>query len=269
MKDELLALLSHKEGYNVKLNTMREYLQAFILRILFKNNFFKHTAFLGGTCLRFIHSIKRFSEDLDFSLQDSHSLDFDNIIRTLSSELDDSGYPINLKIKKNSIYSALLKFPGILYEAEMSNRKEENLSIKIDLDTHPPAGAKTEKHIINKHFMFGVTCYDLSTLLAGKINALLTRNFVKGRDYYDIFWYLTTHRGLEPNSEFLKNALAQFNWQGNVNDIRDWKRMIIETLQHTNWGGIQKEVGLLLEDRFELNLFTKDNFLELFNLEGR
>lgn len=266
MKDELLALLSDKEGYNVKLNTMREYLQAFILRILFKNNFFKHTAFLGGTCLRFIHSIKRFSEDLDFSLLDRQSFDFDSIIRSLSTELEDSGYPIKVKIKKNSIYSALLKFPGILYEAEMSDRKEENLSIKIDLDTHPPAGAKTEKHIINKHFMFGVTCYDLSTLFAGKINALLTRNYVKGRDYYDIFWYLTTHRGLEPNIEFLKNALAQFNWQGNLNDIGDWKSPVIETLQHTDWGKIQKEVELLLEDRFEMNVFTKDNFLLLFKL---
>lgn len=265
MKDELLTLLSAKEGYNVKLNTMREYLQAFILRILFKNNFFKHSAFLGGTCLRFIHSIKRFSEDLDFSLLDRQSFDFDSIIRPLSTELEDSGYPIKVKIKKNSIYSALLKFPGILYEAEMSDRKEENLSIKIDLDTHPPAGAKTENHIINKHFMFGVTCYDLSTLFAGKINALLTRNYVKGRDYYDIFWYLTTHRGLEPNSEFLKNALAQFNWQGNLNDIGDWRRTVIETLQHTDWGRVQEEVELLLEDRYEMNVFTKDNFLLLFN----
>jgi len=78
--------------------------------------------------------------------------------------------------------------------------------------------------------------------------------------------YLTTHRGLEPNIEFLKNALAQFNWQGNLNDIGDWKRTVIETLQHTDWGKIQKEVELLLEDRFEMNVFTKDNFLLLFKL---
>ena len=260
MKDELLTLVSSKDGYNTKLNIMREYLQAFILRILFKNNFFKHAAFLGGTCLRFIYDVKRFSEDLDFSLQLKELFDFDKTIRFLTTELENSGYSISIKIKKNSIYSALIKFPGILYEAKMSDRKEENLSIKIDLDTNPPAGARIKQHIINKHFLFGVTCYDLSTLFAGKINAVLTRNYAKGRDYYDLFWYMTTHRGLEPNIEFLKNALAQFNWQGNLNNNEDWKRAVIETTQHADWRKIQKEIELLIEDPYEMNVFTKDNF---------
>lgn len=266
MKEELLDLLSAKEGYNLKLNTMREYLQAYVLRILFKNNFFQSAAFLGGTCLRFIHGIKRFSEDLDFSLQDKNQgFDFDKIIRSLNNELQDSGYFINIKIKKKAIHSAMLKFSQILYEAGMSGRKEENFSIKIDLDTQPPAGARTENHIINKHFMSGVRCCDLSTLFAGKITAVLTRNYVKGRDYYDLFWYLATHKDLEPNLEFLKNAVCQFEWEGNLKDIGNWKSLVIEKLHQIDWKPVRKEMEFLIEDRDELGLFTKDNLLLLLN----
>ncbi len=266
MKEELLTLLSGKEGYNLKVNTLREYLQAFMLRILFKNNFFQHTAFLGGTCLRFIHAIKRFSEDLDFSLLDASGFDYHKIVQTLSKELADAGYQVLVKTKSNSIYSSLFKFSDLLNEAGISNRRGENISIKIDLDTHPPAEAKTEKHIINRYFMVGVTSYDLSTLLAGKINALLTRNYAKGRDYYDLFWYLTTHKKLEPNFPFLKNALAQFNWQGNMRESRDWKIAVFETLQGVDWEKIQKEMELLIEDRESLALFTRENIIMLLNL---
>ncbi|MCP5104389.1 MAG: nucleotidyl transferase AbiEii/AbiGii toxin family protein, partial [bacterium] len=209
MKDELMLLLHEKEGYNAKLNTMREYLQAFILRILFKNNFFRHAAFLGGTCLRFVYSIKRFSEDLDFSLQKEQDFHFEKIVDTLSGELEDSGYQVAAKIKIDGVYSAMIKFSGLLWEAGMSHREEENFSIKIEVDRRPPRGNRTESRIITKYFMSGIACFDLSTLFAGKINAVLTRNYVKGRDYYDLFWYLTVHKGTQPNIEFLKNALAQ------------------------------------------------------------
>jgi predicted nucleotidyltransferase component of viral defense system len=127
------------------------------------------------------------------------------------------------------------------YETGIAGPKVENIFIKIDLDIHPPAGAKTEKHIMNKHFMIGLTSYDLSTLAAEKINALLTRNYAKGRDYYDLFWYLTTHKNVVPNFEFLKNALVQFNWQGNMNQITDWKIAVSEKLLSTDWGKIENK----------------------------
>ncbi|MCK4766195.1 MAG: nucleotidyl transferase AbiEii/AbiGii toxin family protein [Candidatus Aminicenantes bacterium] len=267
MKDELLALLASKEGYNLKLNTMREYLQAYILRILFKNNFFQQAAFLGGTCLRFIHGIKRFSEDLDFSLY-AGGLDFEKVIDALHGELEDSGYFVNLKVKKRVLYSVSFKFAGMLYGAGMSSREEENLSIKIELDTNPPKGAQTEKHILNRHFMFGLTCYDLPTLFAGKINAVLTRDYVKGRDFYDIFWYLTTHKNCEPNIDFLEKALRQFSWQGSLESIKDWKSLLVGKLKNIDWEAVRKEVELLIEDRDELLVFSADNLLLLLEETG-
>lgn len=268
MKDQLLELLSGMPGYNTKLNTIREYLQAYMLRILYKNNFFMHCAFLGGTCLRFVYNNKRFSEDLDFSLQESPDFDFEKTLKAIEKELQDSGYnTVVVKIKKNGVYSGMFKFPGLLFEAGMTHREEENVSIKIELDMKPPAGARTEPQIVNKYFMSGLTCFDLSTLLAGKINAILTRNYVKGRDYYDLFWYLTTFQELEPNLDFLRNALTQFNVDRETVDkwVSDWRGRIIEILDSTafDWDKIDREVGLLIENRESLELFSKDNLLLL------
>jgi predicted nucleotidyltransferase component of viral defense system len=267
MKDELIQLLSGKEEYSLKVNTIREYLQAFILRILYKNNFFQQAAFLGGTCLRFIYNIKRFSEDIDFSLQKPKDFEFEKIIKPLSNELRDSGYTIRVKIKKDGVYSAMLKFSELLFEAGMSHRKEENFSIKIEIDRQPPAGAQMETHIINKYFMSGVTCFNLATLLAGKINAVLTRNYIKGRDYYDLFWYLSTHKDLQPNIEFLKNAHIQFKGHENQadSDVKNWKSRVIEKVTSVDWKIIQKDMELLIEDRDDLSLFTKKNLLLLLN----
>jgi predicted nucleotidyltransferase component of viral defense system len=261
MKDELLRLLQEKEGYNIKLNTIREYLQAFILRILFKNNFFQHAAFLGGTCLRFVYRIKRFSEDLDFALQMEEGFHFEKIIDRLKIELQDSGYLVTSKIKKDGVYSAMIKFSELLWEAGMSGRKEENFSIKIEVDRRPPEGNQTQNQIIDRYFTAGITCFDLPTLFAGKINAVLTRNYVKGRDYYDLFWYLTAHKGIQPNIGFLKNALFQFRKDEKVarSEAKNWKPLIIEMLESIDWNQIQKEVEILIEDREELMLFTKDN----------
>ena len=267
MRDQLMEIVSAKEGYNAKLNTMREYLQAFMLRILFKNDFFQHAVFLGGTCLRFIYNLKRFSEDLDFSLQKVEGFDFEGVMDSLESELRDSGYDTRVKIKRDGVDSGMFRFAGLLFDAGMSGRKEENISIKIELDRRPPAGARAETHIIDKYFTLGIVSFDLSTLFAGKINALLTRNYVKGRDYYDLFWYLTVHRDLQPNVEFLKNALFQFRGDENrvESDMKNWKSVVIETLSSVDWKKIRGEVELLLEDREALTLFTRDNLLLLLS----
>lgn len=267
MKDQLLEIVSGKDGYNLKLNAMREYLQAFILRILFKNDFFRHAAFLGGTCLRFVYNLKRFSEDLDFSLQKGEGFDFESVMRSLENELRDAGYQLQVKVKRDGVDSGMFKFAGLLFDAGMSDRKEENISIKIELDRRPPAGARTETHIIEKYFTLGIVSFDLPTLFAGKLNALLTRNYVKGRDYYDLFWYLTAHKELQPNVEFLKNALFQFKGDENRVEaaVKNWKSLVIEILSSTDWKKIRTEVDLLLEDREASSLFTRDNLLLLLN----
>ncbi|MCP5048272.1 MAG: nucleotidyl transferase AbiEii/AbiGii toxin family protein [bacterium] len=95
----------------------------------------------------------------------------------------------------------------------------------------------------------------------------MTRNYIKGRDYYDLFWYLGTHKGLSPNLEFLKNALRQFRGLESSleSDAENWKEQVVDILNSTDWGKILKEVELLVEDREELDLFTKENLLMLLH----
>ena len=190
----------------------------------------------------------------------------------MSNELQDSGYHVEVKLKKDGIYSAMLKFPGLLFEAGMSHQKEENFSVKVEVDRRPPGGAQRETHIINKYFMSGVTCFNLPTLFSGKINAVLTRNYVKGRDYYDLFWYLTTHKQLKPNIQFLKNTQRQF--KGHEKDVEteleNWESLVsraIEELTPAQWKKIYTEMELLIEDRNELSLFTKENLQLLLQRE--
>lgn len=265
MKEELLGIISRIEGQNLKINTIREYLQAFILRILYKNEFFQHAIFHGGTCLRFIHNTKRFSEDLDFALlKFNKKWNFNKLAQTLKVELTDSGYNTYFKAKeKGAVHSVMINFPEILYETHLSNRKNESVSIKIDLDTRPPSGAQTENHLINRHFLFGLTSYDIPTLYAGKVNAILTRSYLKGRDFYDLFWFLVTHKQTSPNFGFLKNALLQFKWREELLYRDNWKKKLIQKLKQIDWDVVQKEVELLIEDRDELIPFTRENLFLL------
>ena len=266
MKDELKKIVESGQGTIKKKNIIREYLQAYILRSLYNNNFFQYCTFHGGTCLRFVYNIKRFSEDLDFALVKGHQeFDFDKTILRVQRELEDTGYSIKLKSKKNAVFSALFRFPGLLFELNLSHRKEEYFSIKIELDSNPPVGGKTQINIINKHFMVGLTCYDLPTLYAGKINAILTRSYTKGRDYFDLFWYLITYKNMIPNINFLKNALTQFGWKEDYPDRSTWKKALIKVVSEVDWRIIKRDVELLLEDPKELKLFTKENLLNLLS----
>ena len=264
MKDELMKLVGSGHSTLQKKNIIREYLQAYILRSLYNNNFFQYCTFHGGTCLRFVYNIKRFSEDLDFALVKNHQkFNYDKTILKVQKELEDAGYSIKLKTKKKTVLSTLFRFSGLLFELNLSHRKEEYFSIKIEIDSSPPIGGITQIDIINKHFMIGLTCYDLPTLYAGKINAILTRNFTKGRDYYDLFWYLITYKNMIPNLDFLKNALTQFGWKANYPNQSTWKDKLIEVISEVDWKIIKKDVEILLEDIEELNLFTKENILNL------
>ena len=264
MKDELFKLVESGQSIGQKKNIIREYLQLYILRSLYNNNFFQYCAFHGGTCLRFVYDIKRFSEDLDFALvEDRRKFDFDKIIHKVKSELKDAGYSVGIKSKKKTVLSTLFRFSDLLYELNLSNRKEEYFSIKIEIDTEPPSKGTTQINIVNKYFMLGLKCYTLPTLYAGKINAILTRSYIKGRDYYDLFWYLITYKEMLPDFNFLKNSLTQFGWKGNFPDSSTWKQKLTDVILKAEWEIIRDDVELLLEDINELKLFTKENLLNL------
>lgn len=162
MKDFVLELAEKQRGLNAKLNIMREYLQAYILRILHDAGFFRTNAFLGGTALRFLYDLPRFSEDLDFSLAKKPEYQFVDIIKKIKQELVLSGYDISVSYNDEKIVQhAFIKFRGLMFDAKISSHPEQNFSVKIEVDTNPPQGAILETNVTNKYFPLSL-CRELS-----------------------------------------------------------------------------------------------------------
>ncbi len=132
MKSYCLELVAGKTGYDTKLNTMREYLQAYILRIMMQERVFQTTAFLGGTALRFIYNLPRFSEDLDFSLVDSTEVKFSSLASRIKDQLTAAGYKVTVKYNdQKTVQHAYFKFEELLNQAGLSPITEQKFNIKL------------------------------------------------------------------------------------------------------------------------------------------
>ena len=208
MLDLIKKNISDIATREVKIHITREFLQLLILKIIYDKNYFKNLAFVGGTALRFLYGLRRFSEDLDFSLISEKGYKFDIFLKKVAYDLEKAGFSID--IKKNalgSIQLAMLKFNELLYLLGLSNQKGQKLSIRIEVDSNPPRGWNTELSLVSKHFVFTVTHFDIPSLYATKLHACFFRKYTKGRDFYDLIWYLG--KNLNPNFELLNNAIEQ------------------------------------------------------------
>lgn len=264
MKDLCLALASKETGYNAKLNTMREYLQANILRILHEAGFFRTTAFVGGTALRFLYNLPRFSEDLDFSLTSPVKDDLTSLMTKIKKELLNAGYNVEAKYSgPKTVFNSWFRFKDLMFESQLSPLRSQNFSIKLEIDTNPPGGGITEARLVNKFFPITFLAYDLPSLFAGKIHALLTRPYSKGRDYFDLGWYLSRPQRLEPNFVLLKNALTQTDYKGEFPESKNWRKVLTRILEKTDWETIRNDVRNFLENPKSIETIDKDNLCAL------
>ena len=264
MRDYVLELVSQQTGINAKLNIMREYLQAYILRIMHNEGVFRTTAFLGGTALRFLYGLPRFSEDLDFSLAKGKEITFDALVKKAEKELILAGYDISISYNdKKTVQHAFFKFKGLMYETGISPLKEQNFSIKIEVDTNPPEGAILKTDIVNKYFPISFLSYDIPSLFAGKLHALLSRDYTKGRDFFDVGWYLSKWKDLSPNMALLQNALKQTGWKKEVPSKENWREFIYKVVKDANWNKVEQDIKNFLENPSDMNIFTQENVLNL------
>jgi hypothetical protein len=183
MKEHLRQLASTAENDLARTCLVREYLQARILESLQDTGIFLRWAFVGGTALRFLFSIPRFPEDLDFSLIDpGKDADFKSAASEVKRMFEREGYSIDVKVsEKKTVASAWVRFPGLPHEVGISSHAAQVLSIKLRLDTNPPAGAHIENSVVRRHVTLNLCHYDKASLLAGKIHAVLSRQWTKGR----------------------------------------------------------------------------------------
>ncbi len=256
MKDHLLQILAPVPD---KLNVLREYLQSFILFGLQKQKFFQQCVFLGGTCLRFVADLPRFSEDLDFSLVKGR-IDSAQMAQRLQQDLVAAGYQVTVKDRLGESVIALeVAFAGVLFETGISRDPRKKMMIKIEIDTRPPRGNKATVTLVNKYFPLALKHNDLPTLLAGKINALFTRPYTKGRDCFDIFWLVSRNR-VSPNLAFLRNALRQMNSKVSASD---WKIVLADKIRQASWKQVVRDVSPFLEFPGLEEAFTPESLLSL------
>ena len=236
-----------------KINRTRELLQIIALKIMYDQNIFNNISFTGGTALRILFDLKRFSEDLDFSLISKSEYDFDKINKELVRGFKLYGLDIDSKPKgEKTVHSTFLKFKGLLKELGLSALKDQTLSIKIDIDTNPPAGGNTENKLINKTYMFSVIHFDLPSMFATKLHACFYRTYIKGRDWYDFIWYLS--KKIKPNYTLLNNAINQTQGENPKIDENNLKTFLLGKIKNINFDLAKKDVERFLEDKSELKL---------------
>ena len=230
-------------SYQDEINVSRELLQYCILNSLSKSGFFNNAAFLGGTSLRLFYGLDRYSEDLDFSvIKQTKDFDFAPFLSFVEEDLSKNGIKIETKNKSREdlpVKRAFIKDNSIarLLEFKWASRRTdtpEKITVKLEIDTNPPAGAYLKSKIISFPDKQNVVLYDESSAFAGKCHALLTRKYIKGRDWYDFLFYVANK--ITPNRQLLTNALIQTNDYPYNNRIISSKHLVqmlnnkIETL---------------------------------------
>ena len=192
---------------------VREIVQEISLLGLARSGFFQHAAFHGGTALRIIHGLDRFSEDLDFCLhKPDPEFELGQMLHPLKEEMESWGLTVEITARskvEDVVKKAFLKESslGALLSLEVPIHPQQKCTLKLEVDSNPPASAQIESKLCEFPTDFYVTCHDLSSMFAGKMHALLTRNYIKGRDWYDLIFYLSRRTTI--NLPFLRNALLQ------------------------------------------------------------
>lgn len=251
-----------------RINALHEVMQQVTLAGLYRAGFFNKTAFYGGTCLRIFHGLTRFSEDLDFSLlQPESDFSLENYFEAVIDEFKALGREvvISRKEKKNlsQVESAFLKDTTEIYN--LSFQTTQSIKIKIEVDTQPPLGFSTEPKLLLLPFSFMVRCYTLPDLFAGKMHALLFRNWknrVKGRDWYDFEWYVRNDipLGFE---HFLKRAAQTHNFTNETLTPPIFKEMLKKRISETDINLVKNDVRPFIKNQSETDIWTTDYFLQL------
>jgi hypothetical protein len=246
-------------------NVTREYLQARILGALQRAGAMIPLAFHGGTALRFLYNSQRYSEDLDFALERTReSYDFRGYLKAVRSMLTAEGYAVELKVSDQKVvHNAFIRFAGLLNELGLSPFRDEVLTVKIEVDTNPPAGAVLATSVVRRHVTLQLQHHDPASLLAGKLHAVLQRPYTEGRDLYDLMWYLSDPAWPGPNLTLLNNALRQTSWPGPELTERTWREVVRERLRALAWDQVAADVRPFLEPGADAGLMTLENLLRV------
>lgn len=269
MKDRALEIAQTGETELQQVNYLREYLQHIILREMFERDWLDELVFHGGTGLRMVHDLNRFSEDLDFHLhQPQRNYTIQDRLEQLKQDLALQGYRLEVKPSpKGNVKSAMLKFNDLLYESGISHHENEKLKIKLEIDVNPPVGFHTQNHPVSRYINFVVTTHDLPSFLAGKCHAVLQRTYAKGRDYFDLLYYLNKWDGITPNLSYLNNALDQTGYDGPEITESNWRENLLNRVKQVDWSEVESDVEPFLLSPSDIKAFRKEFLIKALEEE--
>lgn len=260
-------------------NAMKEIMQEIVLCGLSRAGFFQKAAFYGGTALRIFYGLDRFSEDLDFSLVTADP-DFDLTVYfpVLEKEVRAFGLHVTIqekeKTKESNIRSAFLKGNTkehlLLFYADEdlagSVARSELIKIKFEVDINPPEYAGFEHKYRLLPTPYEVNLYDMPSLFAGKIHAVLCRAWksrIKGRDLYDYVFYLS--RGSAVNQKHLRARLLQSGFISEDMEctLPELRNMLYERFDTIDFRQAKQDVEPFIRDTASLNMWNADFFKQI------
>ena len=260
-----------------EMNAIREMLQEMVLAGLSRTDFFVKAAFHGGTQLRIFEGVRRFSEDLDFALV-SQDLSFTllSYLEKVSEELSAVGVTMEVRDKSKAstaVKKGFLKNDSLVKILDLrfvggrgTPGTPPKISIKIEVDTNPPGGATYRALPLLFPFPASVRTFDRESAFSGKMHALLCRQYVKGRDWFDFVWYADVRAKL--NHELLSSAIDQQGpWSGKrISTSDEWvKDRLLEIIDKMDWDAAKRDVlpFVYQSDRQSLDLWNRDFFSSL------
>ncbi len=261
MIENLRQQIQSVSSVDMKLSIVREYLQLLILRIIEERGYSKHIAFVGGTLLRILYGLNRYSEDLDFSLVQPQDFSFDNMLKSIEKDLRLYGFSVLLTKKDTHIVmNSFIKFQDVLFPLGLSTQKSQILSIKLEIDSRPPSGYQTESTLIQNHFLLNVFHFDKPSLFAGKLHAILCRPYAKGRDLYDLVWFLG--QPITPNYYLLSNAYEQTEHERIDFDASVLSQKLTSKIEGLDFSKILPDITPFLINTNEQRFLAKEVILQ-------
>ncbi len=245
---------------------------------LWRAGFFEYAAFYGGTALSIVHHLDRFSEDLDFSLlTPNENFSLEPFLKAVRTELKAWGIDATTGIidkKDSNIESAFIKTNTMMALTEIrlpasilhSIHRNEISHIKIEIDPNPPCPFDSTFTYILEPIPFSVRVMSLSDIYAGKMHAILARkwkNRVKGRDWYDLIWFISQQ--IELDLCHLQHRLLQSghlvsdsHFAGEV-----FMKMLISRIDSVDFNQAKEDVMPFVQDTRKLDLWSKEFFTHL------
>ena len=245
---------------------LREIMQEVALAGLYRAGFYEKAAFYGGTALRIFYGLDRFSEDLDFSLlSDDSAFSLHPYIEAIITEFNSQGMQVSVEsafLKSETIWKELV-LDGVLPQQGLGQIAK--IKIKLEVDKRPPLGFDTEEKLLTRPFSFYVKCFSLPDLFAGKMHALLFRkwqNNVKGRDWYDMEWYIK--KGIPLNlSHFLQRAIGSGNWKKNTMTEAEFRGLLSDKIDSVNMDRVKEDISRFIPDQNRLKIWSPQYFHDL------